>query len=191
MNAIELLRGRSAAITGAVIELCGLLDGIDIVEPVVPGTSPIGLTLWHIPRTQDWLVNTSIRGVAETADRFRDGLPDPERFGFGTGLTPEEARAAAAAIVPARLAAYAADVGSDLEAWLGSLDEAELDVVPPFGLRQAARAAYVTPAALEEIEGLDGLTTGALLARPGLTHLLCHLGELELLIQVAGSNSGR
>jgi hypothetical protein len=191
VNAIDLLRSRTAAITGGVAELCGSLDGIDIVEPVVAGTSPIGLTLWHIPRTQDWLVNTSIRGVAEAADRFADGLPDPGRFGIGIGLTPEEARAAAAAVAPARLAEYASDVGAGIDAWLATLDEADLDVVPSLAIRQAARAAYVTPEALEEIDGLDGLTVGVLLARPGLTHLLRHFGELELLVQVAGSSVQR
>ena len=189
MNAIDLLRNRTAAITASVTGLAATLDGIDIVEPVLPGTSPIGLTLWHIPRAQDWSVNTGLRAVAEVADRFGDGLPDPERFGFGTGLTPEAAQEAAAAVRIPRLIDYATAVGAEVDAWLGTLTEEDLDLVPPFGARQHARAAYVTPAALADIDGLDGLTAGVLLLRPALTHVLRHLGEVETLVGIARSRA--
>lgn len=185
MNAIELLRNRRAAITGSLAAQADELQGIDLVQPVAPGTSPIGLTLWHVPRTQDWLVNTCLRGVAEVADRFGDGLPDPARFGFGTALLPEEAHEAAAAVRIPSLLDYASAVGDEIDAWLGSLDEADLDVVPPFLARQGARAAYLKPAALEEVAGLDGFTVGVLLLRPGLAHLLRHLGEVDVLAAIA------
>jgi len=189
VNAIEMLRNRTAAITAGVSDLATKVDGIDIVEPVLPGTSPIGLTLWHIPRAQDWCVNTCLRGVPEVADRFGDGLPDPGRFGFGTGLSPEVAREAAAAVRLPRLLEYATEVRAEVDAWLGTLTEGDLDAVPPFAARQSARAAYTTPAALADVEGLDGLTTGVLLLRPALTHVLRHLGEVETLVGIARSRA--
>jgi hypothetical protein len=185
MNAIEMLRNRRAAITAGLDDLIADTDGLDLGRPVMPGTSPLGLTLWHIPRTQDWLVNTCLRDVEEVAGRFGAGLPDPERFGFGTGLAPDDAQRAAAAVTRGRLRDYAAAVGHEVDAWLATLDEAALDVVPPFQQRQAARAAYTTPGALEAIDGLDGLSVGMLLLRPGLAHLLRHLGEIETLSQLA------
>ena len=185
MNAIEMLRNRTAAVTAGVTDLAAKVEGIEIVEPVLPGTSPIGLTLWHIPRAQDWCVNTCLRGVGEVADRFGDGLPDPERFGFGTGLTPEEAREAAAAVRLPRLVEYATAVRAEIDAWLATLTEADLDSIPPFAARQSTRAAYVKPAALADVDGLDGLTTGVLFLRPALTHVLRHLGEAETLAALA------
>jgi hypothetical protein len=185
MNAIDLLRNRTAAVATAVVDLARGLDGIDIVEPAVPGTSPVGLTLWHVPRAQDWLVQTCLRDVAEVADRFPYGLPDPERYGFGTGLSAEGAREAAAAVRLPRLAEYAIAVRDEVDAWLATMRDADLDAVPPFRARQAARAAYMTPAALADVDGLDGLTVGVLFLRPALTHVLRHLGEVETLVGIA------
>ena len=185
MNAIEILRNRRAAVTSGVIAALDDLAGVDLAHPVVPGTSPLGLTLWHIPRAQDWLVQTCIRGVAEVADRFTTGLPDPERYGFGTGLTPQDAKAAASSVVPEYLSDYATAVGEELDGWLASLAEADLDAIPPFAARQRARAAYVTREALADIEGLDGLTVGVLLLRPAMTHVFRRLGELETLGSIA------
>jgi hypothetical protein len=185
MNAIEILRNRRAAVTSGVISALDDLADVDLAHPVVPGTSPLGLTLWHIPRAQDWLVHTCIRGVAEVADGFTLGLPDPERYGFGTGLTPHDAQAAASSVVPQHLADYAIAVGEELDGWRAALAESDLDAIPPFASRQQARAAYVTREALADIEGLDGLTVGVLLLRPAMTHAFRHLGELETLGSIA------
>jgi hypothetical protein len=146
------------------------------------------MTLWHIPRTQDWLVHTTIRGVPEVADGFREGLPDPELYGFGTGLTPEQATEAASQVRLPALLAYADAVGTAVDTWLTSLSEQDLDVVPPLLERQGARAAYSTPAALAEVEGLSGMSVGVLLMRPALGHLFWHLGEIDLLLQLADAS---
>ncbi len=88
MDAVTLVAERISAVNGRVHALIKAAVGLDLVQPVLPGTSPLGLTLWHLPRVQDWAVNTSIRNVPEVVEAF-PGLPDPERFGFGTGLTPD------------------------------------------------------------------------------------------------------
>ena len=155
---------------------------------MLPGTSPLGLTLWHIPRTQDWLLNTVIRGAPEVADRHRDGLPDPDRYGFGTGLTPEEAGEAAAEVRLPALLAYGDAVVAAMDAWFSSATVQDLDVVPPLLERQSARAAYTKPEALAEVEGLVGLPVGVLLMRPTLGHLFAHIGEIDLLLQLANAS---
>lgn len=189
MDAIDLLRNRITAVSASVVDALDELTGVDLATPVLPGTSPLGLTLWHVARTQDWLVQTSVRGAPEVVERFRDGLPEPERYGFGTGLSPDAAIAAARTVRPERLAAYATAVGEEIDRWLTSLRESDLDAVPPFGARQATRAAYSTPEALAEVDGLDGLTTGQLLLRPALSHVLRHLGEVDVLGQLARRRS--
>jgi len=160
------------------------LDGVDLVREVAPGTSPLGLTLWHVPRAQDLLVQGSVRGVAEVAERFRDGLPDPDAYGFGTGLTSEAADEAAAAVDVPRLREYAVAVRDEIDAWLVGLADADLDAVPPFAARQLSRAAYSTPEALADVNGLDGLTIGVLFLRPATTHVFRHLGEVDALLSI-------
>ena len=185
MDAIAILRNRTAAVTAGLVDIVRKLDGVDLVQPVAPGTSPLGLTLWHVARTQDWLVQGSVRGVPEVAEAFLEGLPDPELYGFGTGLSPKQAKAAAATVDPERLVAYATAVREEVDAWLASLSEADLDAVPPFAARQASRASYSTPEALLDVASLDGLTTGVLLLRPATTHVFRHLGEAEALVTIA------
>jgi hypothetical protein len=189
MDAMSLLRNRVVAVNAALHDLVPKASALSWAMPVRPGTSPIGLTLWHLPRVQDWLVNTTIRGCAEVADRpEHSGLPAPDEFGFGTGLTPQQAAAAAAAVEPTALLAYADAVLDDVDGWLATLSDADLDApVPGFDDRQRTRAAYSTPEALAEVSHLGALPLGLLLIRPAISHVLIHLGEVETLAQVAGA----
>jgi hypothetical protein len=143
--------------------------------------------LWHIPRTQDWLVQTVVRGEPEIVESFRDGLPDPDRFGFGTGLTPEQAREAAAAVDVPTMLAYADAVTARIDEWLSGLAESDLDEVPDLIARQAARPAYGTPEALAEAQGLIGVPVGVLMLRPVTSHCVMHFGEIDILSQVAAA----
>jgi hypothetical protein len=190
MRAIDLIRGRQRAVTASVLSAVESVRGLDLATPVLAGTSPLGLTLWHVPRTQDWLVQTSLRGEPEVVEAHHEGLPDPERFGFGTGLTPQGAAEAAGAVSLERLAAYARAVGETIDAWLATLDDADLDAVPPFADRQRTRSAYATPGALAEVKELDGLPVGTLLVRPAFGHALRHLGEVDVLAPYARSRAG-
>ena len=79
----------------------------------------------RLPRSLDWLVNTTIRGTQEVADgeHFR-ALPDPDTT-------------AAATVRPEPLAAYADAVHEAADAWLGTLTAEDLDrTVPEFRERQ-------------------------------------------------------
>lgn len=185
VRATDLLRNRVAAVNSYLHDVAGSVAGIDLVTPVVPGTSPLALTLWHVPRTQDWAVQTCVRGEREVVEDFAAGMADPERYGFGTALTPEEAREAAAAVDLARVLAYADAVTAVVDEWLASLADGDLDAVPDVEGRQRARAAYSTPGAIEEVTGLYGVPLGVFLMRPAISHCLAHLGEVEALAQVA------
>jgi hypothetical protein len=187
MDAVALLRNRVAAVGASTRSFVTDATGIDWTTPVLPGTSPLGLTLWHLPRTVDWLVNTTIRGAVEVADdpRFAD-LPDPDQFGFGTGLTTEQVAQAAATVRAEPLAAYADEVFRVADEWLATLAAADLDQpVTEFRERQRTRPSYCTDAALAEVEHLPDLPLGVLLVRPAVSHLLMHAGEIDLLIQQA------
>jgi hypothetical protein len=72
--------------------------------------------------------------------------------------------------------------------WLSSLDETDLDQpVAEFDARQRTRPSYCTPEALAEVSHLGVLPLGQLLLRPAISHLLMHLGEVEILGQVAAT----
>jgi hypothetical protein len=184
MDVIEVFRHRTAAVASQVRSLVHDAGTLSMADPLLPGTNPLGLTLWHIPRTQDWLVNTCVRGTDEVVEQFRDGLPDPDTYGFGTGLTAEQALQAAAEVELPALLAYTDAVGQSVDEWLATLDPRDLDAVPPLLERQAARPPYQKPEALAEIQGLIDQPLGVLLMRPVMTHLFWHMGEIELLIQL-------
>ena len=187
MDAVALLRNRVDAVGSNTRSLISQADGIDWVTPVLPGTSPLGLTLWHLPRTVDWLINTSVQGVAEVADTpaYAD-LPDPDTFGFGTGLTPEQASDVAGQVRAESLLAYASEVHRVADAWLATLTDADLDApVAAFRDNQRRRPSYCTDAALAEVQHLPDLPLGHLLLRPTISHLLMHGGEIDLLVQHA------
>lgn len=184
MDAIALLTNRMSAMTSSLHAIVEDVGDVDLTRPIAPGTSPVGLTLWHLPRTQDWIVNTTIRGTDEVVDSFSGRLPDPEVYGFGTALTPEQAQQAASEVALDDLLAYADAVGASVVEWLATLTEADLDTVPPLLDRQQRRAAYCTEGALEEVAGLVGLPVGVLMLRPALSHLLWHMGEVELLLHL-------
>jgi hypothetical protein len=189
MRAVDLVRSRVSAAGGSVQDLIGQTRDLDWATPLLPGTSPIGLTLWHLPRTLDWLVQTSIRGETEVADGASYGdLPDTDRFGFGTGLSADEAATAAALVRPDALLAYNDAVLRTVDQWLATLGDDDLDKpVDGFDDRQRTRPSYVKPEAVAAIEGLGQLSLGLLLQRPSMTHLFRHLGEVDLIAQLARS----
>src|SRR4051794_24994851 len=141
MDAVALVRNRVGAVNANLHAVVGRAGAVDWVTPVAPRLSPIGLTLWHIPRTHDWLLNTCIRTTPEAADRPEfASLPDPNQYGFGTGLTPAEASTAAGAVDADLLLRYADQVHGEFDAWLGSLGDEDLDApVAGFDERQNAR----------------------------------------------------
>jgi hypothetical protein len=187
MDAVALLRNRVAAVGANTRALVTRAEGVDWATPVLPGTSPIGLTLWHLPRTVDWLINTTVRDAPEVADSPEFGeLPDPDSYGFGTGLSPKQASDVAGHVRAEPLLAYAEAVHQVADAWLATLSDDDLDApVAGFRDRQRRRPSYCTDAALTEIEHLPDLPLGQLLLRPAISHLLMHGGEIDLLLQYA------
>jgi len=87
-----------------------------------------------------------------------------------------------------RVSAVNASVHGLIEAARG-LSPDVLDWVPPFAERRQTRASYCTPAALADVAGLHGVPVGVLLMRPAVSHVFHHAGEIELLIDVARSES--
>lgn len=52
-----------------VAEAAARADGPVWSRAVLPGTNPVGFTLWHCARTLDWGMQRTARGVDEVASR--------------------------------------------------------------------------------------------------------------------------
>jgi DinB superfamily len=108
MRAIELLTIQLNGVNGLYHKVADDLTASEWTTRVFDGCNRIGFTLWHLPRTLDWAVQTVIRGAPEviTATTWsgRGALQTP---GIGAGMTPEEADALAAMVSPADVLAYA------------------------------------------------------------------------------------
>lgn len=177
-------------LTGSFDRVAQYIPGAEPVwaKAVAPGTNPIGFTLWHMARTLDWSVQTTVRGVDEVARRpqWRDRMPADCLF--GAGVPPERALSMAQEVGPDLVAAYNEAVRNETLGWLASQDESAFDEVVDFRARQES-AGYTAPEVWEEIASLEGIPVWQFLARPAMAHIRVHAGEIEVLLQLAGQTS--
>ena len=147
------------------------------------GANPPGFVLWHAARTIDWGVQCAIRGVEEVgrglgwAERF------PAEFLFGAGIAPESARRVAATVPPGAVAEYVDAVRVASLAWLSEQSDETLDTVPDFRANNERVPGYTDEAVWAEIAGLEGLPAWQVLARPCISHIRVHIGEVDAVLQ--------
>jgi hypothetical protein len=148
------------------------------------GASRPGFVLWHCARIIDWGVHTVVRGVPEVGSQpqWRDRVRYD--MGHGAGLTDQEADGVAAAVSATDVVEYANALRDAIASWLDTVDDADLDRVPDLRGRNQSHPRYLTPAAWEEIESLEGVPAWQVLARPCVAHIRVHAGELETLAQL-------
>lgn len=154
------------------------------------GTSRPGFIVWHCARIIDWGVHTVVRGVPEVAaraewrDRVRYGV------GHGVGITEAEADAVAATVSADDVAAYATELRDVITAWIAGAGDDELDRVPDLRAVNQQHPRYATPEAWQEVEGLAGIPAWQFLARPCVSHIRVHIGELETLCRAIAAGAG-
>jgi hypothetical protein len=143
-----------------------------------PGMNLPGFTLWHVARTQDADVQTSIRGVPEVITRTRwascGTLTTP---GFGYMVTLEEADAIARGVSRADVSAYADAVLAEVLAWLDTLSDNDLDAIPDRRTHAAPFPVYANVLDLPDAPIWDEL-----LSTCGF-HCRGHLTEVALIKQ--------
>lgn len=197
MDALALLAQQLDTVNLRFNHSAGDLLPAELTARPLPEASPIGFTIWHMARSQDWAVNTAVRDVPEvvTRDPWRgSSLATP---GIGTGFTMEEAAAVAARIALPEALAYADAVHRETLGWLKTLDEPFLDFIPDARAHDARHPAYQTPGFRAEMDGgpehddavgrKGGLPVWVFLASVAVTHLHRHLGEVDLLKSVLRS----
>ena len=170
------------------------LGPAELTARPVPGVNPIGFIVWHMARSQDWAVNTAVRGAPEVIRREAWRGSTVAVPGMGTGFSAEEAAALAAQVDLRELLAYADAVHADVRAWIGTQDESMLDGIPDVDAHDAPFAEYQTPGFRAEMTSgpehddavgrRGGLPAWVYLTSVAITHLHRHLGEVDLVKSV-------
>jgi hypothetical protein len=165
-------------------DIAGDVTERELTAPVFPGSSLLGFTLWHLPRTQDWAVQTVIRGLPEViADARWHGRGRLRTPGIGAGFTPEEVAQLASGLVLADVLDYADAVHHTTLDWLSALRDDDLDTIPAMEAHEAAYPEYQRPAFRAEVAGLEGKPVWRFVAGPCVGHTREHLGEVGILKQ--------
>jgi len=183
VNAVDILKLQ-------LVQSCKLIeDGAANAEPIwtkraFAGASLPGFVEWHCARIVDWGVHTVVRDVPEVA-------ADPQwrgrvryDMGHGAGLGAAEADSVAESVRHEAVMDYARAVRSAIVGWLDDADSAELDEIPDLRGRNQDHPLYRTPAAWEEIKGLEGVPAWQILTRPCISHIRVHSGEVNTLAQL-------
>ena len=163
----------------------------ELVARPLPGVNPIGFILWHMARSQDWGVNTAVRGKPEVIMRDPWRATSLAHPGMGTGFDADEAAEVAGVFEIAEVLAYADAVHADSVSWLDSITEADLDAIPDVTAHDAPFAEYQTPGFRAEmgsgpehddaVADKGGLPVWIFLTSVSITHLHRHLGEVDML----------
>lgn len=152
------------------------------------GSNLPGFTLWHLPRTRDWAVQTVIRGIPEVVAQERwHGKGRLQTPGIGAGITREEADAIAAGVTRTDTVAYADAVHQTIVDWLCTLDDNDLDAIPDMAAHEAPYQEYQHPGFRAEVDDMAGMPVWRFLIGPCIGHPRGHLGELDVLKQAIRS----
>lgn len=182
MKAADILRFQLVGSCSLVIEAAEEAEHAWELR-AFPGASLPGFIVWHCARIIDWGVNTVVRAQPELAaskqwsDKLRYDM------GHGVGLSDAQADDVAAAVRSDDVAAYTTGLRGMVEQWLDTVTDADLEAVPELRERNQMHPRYSTPAALEEVKHLADIPTWQFLARPCVSHIRVHKGELDALLQ--------
>lgn len=172
----------------------GLADVTDLEwdTRVSPGTSKIGFVLWHCARTLDWAVNRAIAGESEVADRpkWRGRLAANEAA-FGAGIPDSLADSLPQRISRQTVLAYLTDVRRRSLARLDRMSSADLERITDLGDERYSKPEYRARGVWDEIEHLSGIPTWEFIARPAISHIRYHIGEVDTLLTTLRSGNTR
>jgi len=142
------------------------------------GANLIGFTVWHAARSIDWAVNCVLRDQPELVDgpEWKD-VRRHDAF-FGAGATREAADDVARTVPRQRVIDYLAAMGPETLAWLDSTPQEWFDHSVDLKSDRARARGYTDEPVWPEIEDLNGIPRWQFLARPGISHIRVHYGEL-------------
>jgi hypothetical protein len=152
------------------------------IDREIPDTSMVGFTFWHAARTIDWGIHCAIQGMPEVADRVEWRRLRAADLAFGAGITPVEADGVAQSVSRTDVEGYLGAVKESALGWLRDRSDADLGQVPDFQAHQRVKPRYLTPPVWDQVSDLAGRPAWHVLARPCISHIRVHAGEIDMLL---------
>jgi hypothetical protein len=119
--------------------------------------------------------------VPEVADRPEWRRLRAAELAFGAGITSTEADGVAQSVSRSDVASYLDAVKDAGLGWLRDRSDADLDRVPDFEAHQRVKPRYLTPPVWDQVSDLAGRPAWQILARPCISHIRVHAGEIDIL----------
>ena len=181
MNAASLLEKQLSGVNSMLHYVLDNMTDFEWTERAVAGQNLIGFISWHVVRTQDFTIQTMIRGLPELIAEERWADKGSLLAPVYSGITLEEADRIAQSVRRADVLEYADAVSGITSAWLSGVIDAELDVVPQVEAHLAPYPAYRHSGFQEEIVGQDKMPVWRLITGPCIGHVRGHIGEMQAM----------
>ena len=142
----------------------------------------LAFDLWHIARTQDWALQTLVRGIPEIIDepRWEWLLLAP---GLGVGLSEAQADDLAHRVTLAEALEYADATHQAIVGWLRKVSDRELSRTPDVPKHLTRYPVYLEQAMRDEVPWMCERPQVWRCLAPALGHVRDHLAEMDLLKQ--------
>lgn len=142
----------------------------------------LAFDLWHVARTQDWALQTFVRGAPELIDEPRwQGRGRLTTHGIGVGWSEEQADEFARNLKLASVLEYADAVHQSILMWLQSIPDEELSQEPDVATQLKRYPVYLEPAMREEVPWMFQRPQVWRCLSPALLHTRDHLVVAALL----------
>jgi hypothetical protein len=185
MQARALLALQFTSVHSILHDVADDLTTDELVTRVVPHTNLLAFDLWHIARTQDWALQTLVRGVPELIDEAQwQGRGALATHGLGVGMTEPQADALAHRLRLEDLLAYADATHAAIFQWLGEqADDEALEHQPDVPAHLARYPVYLELAMREEVPWMFEQPPVWRCLAPANGHVRDHLAVMDLLKQ--------
>ena len=192
MRATELLALQFTSVHTILHDLADDLTSDELLTRVLPNTNLLAFDLWHVARTQDWALQTLVRGVPELIDEARwQGCGALATHGIGVGMTEAQADALAHQVRLTDLLAYADTTHAQMSAWLGEqVSDEALEHQPDVPAHLARYPVYLEPAMREEVPWMFERPPVWRCLAPAIGHVRDHLAAMDLLKQHCRARRG-
>jgi hypothetical protein len=182
VRATELLTQQFSTIHTMFHAVADDLTTSEWTKRVFPGTNLLAFDLWHVARTQDWALQTLVRGAPELIDEARwQGRGTLATHGIGVGLAEAQADMLAHDLALADVVAYADAAHAAILGWLAEQNDDALEQRPDVPAHLARYPVYLEQAMRDEVPWMFQQPPVWRCLAPANAHVRDHLAEMELL----------
>ena len=182
MRATALLQRQFATVNGILHDLTTDLTPQDLTTRALPNTNLLAFDLWHIARTQDWALQTLIRGVEELIDEPRwQGRGALATHGIGVGFTEAQADDLARSVALADILEYAEATHQTIMRWLDTQSDESLDEQPDVPAHLTRYPVYLESAMRDEVPWMYQQPPVWRCLSPAWAHVRDHLAVMDLI----------